>query len=235
MEKKAQPSVQPQQGHDGHRQRLRERFLKDDGASMADYEMLELLLTFSLPRIDTKPIAKELLREFKTIGGVLSADGNLLTQHQHIAHSSLTLLKLVRVAALRMLKQDVIAEKHIINGWEKLLDYLYATMARAKHEELRLLHLNHRYLLLLDEKIQQGTVNHAPFYVREIVKRVLEVGSSHVILVHNHPSGNNKPSTSDISETRKLAEALSAMDVGFHDHLIISDQGHYSFKNSGLL
>ncbi|MDI9313851.1 MAG: DNA repair protein RadC [Hydrotalea sp.] len=221
--------------HDGHRQRLRQRFLKDNGAAMADYEILELLLTFALPRIDTKPIAKQLLAEFKTIGGVLSADATQLSRHKFIGESSLAMLKLVQASGLRMLRQDVMAEPHIISGWEKLLHYLHATMAREKREELRLLHLNHRFLLLLDEKIQQGTVNHTPFYVREVVKRVMDVGSSHIIVVHNHPSGNNKPSSADIAETRKLAEALKAMDVGFHDHLIISDHGHYSFKNSGLL
>ena len=219
----------------GHRQRLRQRFLKDHGATMDDYEILELLLAFALPRIDTKPIAKSLLAEFKTIGGVLSADPSRLTQHKFVADASVTILKLVQAAALRLLKQDAMGEQHIISGWEKLLGYLYATMAREKIEELRLLHLNHRFLLLLDEKIQQGTVNHTPFYTREVVKRVMEVGSSHIIVVHNHPSGNNKPSASDITETQKLAEALRAIDVGFHDHLIISNQGHYSFKNSGLL
>ena len=214
---------------------MRDRFLKDHGAAMEDYEILELLLTFALPRIDTKPIAKSLLSEFKTLGGVLTADAAQLANHKFIAENSITMLKLVRASALRLLKQEVMAEKHVISGWEKLLNYLYATMAQEKREELRLLHLNHRFLLLVDEKIQQGTVNHTPFYVREVIKRVMEVGSSHVIVVHNHPSGNNKPSASDISETRKLAEALRAIDVAFHDHLIISDQGHYSFKNSGLL
>ncbi|MGI9461109.1 MAG: JAB domain-containing protein [Alphaproteobacteria bacterium] len=224
-----------QKTNNGHRQRLRQRFLKDQGATMADYEMLELLLAFALPRIDTKPIAKTLLAEFKTIGAVLQADAHLLIRHKYISESSLTILQLVRATALRLLRQDVMVEKHIISGWEKLLSYLYATMARAKNEELRLLHLNHRYLLLVDEKLQQGTVNHTPFYVREVVKRVLEVGSSHIIIAHNHPSGYNKPSKSDITETRRLADALKAMDVGLHDHLIISHQGPYSFKHHGLL
>ncbi|MCX8516331.1 MAG: DNA repair protein RadC [Alphaproteobacteria bacterium] len=221
--------------HAGHRQRLRARFLKDEGASMADYELLELLLTFALPRIDTKPLAKSLLREHGNLAGVITADPAVLGQQPRMGAFAVSMIKLTRAVALRLLRQDISRESHVINSWDKLLAYLYASMAHEKREELRLLHLNHRFLLMADEKLQQGTTNHTAFYVREIVKRALEVGSSHVIIVHNHPSGHSKPSPSDILETKKLAIGLRAMDISLHDHLIISQDGHYSFKANGLL
>lgn len=221
--------------HFGHRARLRQRFLRDEGSNMLDYEILELLLTLALPRQDTRPLAKKLLNQFGSFASLISAEPALLLQHPGVGEVVLTALKLVRASALRLLRQEISDNEHVISGWNKLLDYLYATMAREKTEQLRLIYLNHRFLLIADEKLQQGTINHTPFYVREILKRTLELSASHLVLVHNHPSGNHRPSADDIQQTKKLTTALKAMDVTLHDHIIISQNGHYSFKSNGLL
>ncbi|MEQ9487694.1 MAG: DNA repair protein RadC [Alphaproteobacteria bacterium] len=218
----------------GHRQRLRERFLRDFGASMADYELLELLLTLALPRRDVKPIAKELIARFGSFACVVSADPVVLESVKDVKSSTVTALKLVQAAAQRLAQQQVM-NAHVLSSWDKLIDYCRIAMAHEKVEQVRLLFLDHKNRLIADEVQQRGTVNHTPLYPREVMKRALELNASALILVHNHPSGDPTPSGDDIQMTYDIRDAAKKLGITLHDHLIISKGDHTSFKSSGLL
>ncbi len=218
----------------GHRQRLRDRFLRDFGASMADYELLELLLTLALPRRDVKPIAKELVARFGSFADVVSADPAALETVKDVKSSTVTALKLVQAAAQRLSKQQVM-NAPVLSSWDKLIDYCRVAMARETVEQVRLLFLDHKNRLIADEVQQRGTVNHTPLYPREVMKRALELNASALILVHNHPSGDPTPSGDDIQMTYDIRDAAKKLGITLHDHLIISKGGHTSFKSSGLL
>src|SRR5690606_25931657 len=116
-----------------------------------------------------------------------------------------------------------------------LLDYCRLSMAHKKVEEFRVLFLNHKHALIADEVQNTGTVNHTPVYPREVVRRALELGASAIILAHNHPSGDIAPSQADIDITRQVVEAAKALSVAVHDHLIVGESGHFSFKSHGLI
>lgn len=218
----------------GHRQRLRERFLRDLGVSMADYELLELLLTLALPRRDVKPIAKDLIARFGSFADVISADKTALENISGVKSGTVTALKLVQAASQRLAKQQVM-NAHVLSSWDKLIDYCRVAMAREVVEQVRLLFLDHKNRLIADEVHQRGTVNHTPLYPREVMKRALELNASALILVHNHPSGDPTPSGDDIQMTYDIRDAAKKLGITLHDHLIISKGGHTSFKSSGLL
>ena len=217
----------------GHRQRLRERFLERGGTSLADYEVVELLLFGAKARGDVKPLAKSLLREFKTLAGVLSAKPEDLARVSGMGEGSIVALKIVQEAALRLARQET-REGPILSSWDKVLNYLRIALAEEKVERFHLLFLDRKNRLIADEEQQRGTVDHTPVYPREVVKRALELGASAVILVHNHPSGDPTPSKADITITREIAEAASKLGIEVHDHIIIGRKGHNSLKSLGL-
>lgn len=171
--------------HLGHRKRLRERFLS--GAGLQDYELLELLLAQSQPRIDTKPAAKALIRKFGSFAAVMAAPPEQLQEVDGVGPAATVIIKVVQTCALRMAQQDV-TRRDVIGSWKKLIDYCRMAMAEEKTEQFRLLFLDSKNSLIADEKQQHGTVNHTPVYPREVVKRALELGASAIILVHNHPT-----------------------------------------------
>ncbi|MEM8587304.1 MAG: DNA repair protein RadC [Pseudomonadota bacterium] len=218
----------------GHRDRLRQRFLNAGPDGLADYELLELLLFGAIPRRDVKPLAKQLLTEFGGFAGVLAADPAQLEQRGGLGPSAVVALKAVQAAAERMLRQQV-TQRPILGGWEQLMAYLRLAMQDQSTEQVRLLFLDKKNALIADEVMQQGTVDQAPVYPREVVKRVLELGATAIILVHNHPSGDPKPSDADIAMTHQIALALSSVDVVIHDHVIIGRAGQASFRGLGLL
>lgn len=220
--------------HTGHRDRLRGRFVKSGAGAFEDYELLEMILFSAIPRRDVKPLAKKLLAQFGGLGGVFGAELEDLKKVQGLSENSATLLKTIHAAAQRMLISDV-EKKPILSSWQKLIDYCYVAMAHEKREHFRVLFLNRKNQLIADEVQQIGTVDHAPVYPREIVKRALELGATALILVHNHPSGDPTPSDSDLAMTEEIIRAARALDVLVHDHLIISKNGHSSFKSMGLL
>lgn len=217
----------------GHRDRLRERFLSAPDA-MPDYEFLELLLFMAIPRRDVKPIAKLLIARFGSLNGVLRASKADLEGVEGISEVTATSLKVVQAAGLRMLKQDMVG-RTILNSWQRLLDYLQATMAHERREHFRLLFLNKKNELIADEIQQSGTVDHTPAYPREIMKRALELGATALILVHNHPSGDATPSQADIEMTKLIVAAAKPFSIIVHDHLIIATGGVTSFKSLGLM
>lgn len=220
--------------HLGHRERLRERFLDGGGASMPDYEVLELLLFQARPRADMKPLAKALIAEFGSFAEVISAPVERLEAVDGVGPSVIATLKVVRESALRLLQAQIM-EKPVIGSWEALIDYCRASMAYGQTEQFRILFLDKRNRIIADEAQQEGTVDHTPVYPREVAKRALELGASALILVHNHPSGDPTPSRADIDMTGKIVKAGEALGIAVHDHLVIGRADHASFREQGLL
>jgi DNA repair protein RadC len=218
----------------GHRQRLRERFLAGGADALPDYELMELLLFLAIPQRDTKPLAKALIAKFGSFADAIAAPRERLLEVDGVKDGTVTALKMVEAAALRLAKSKVIG-RPALSSWEALLDYCSAVMARSQTEEFRILFLDRKNILLADEVHQKGTVDHTPVYPREVVKRALELGASAIILVHNHPSGDPTPSRSDIVMTREIAAAAKALKIDVHDHLVIGRGKHASFKALGLL
>jgi len=221
-------------GPDGHRERLRARFLKSGADSLPDYELLELTLFAVLPRRDTKPLAKALLARFGSFAEVIATPRARLLEVKGVGEAVANHLKIVEAAAQRLAKTAVMG-RPALSSWSALLDYCTAAMARSQTEEFRVLFLDRKNVLIADEVQNRGTVDHTPVYPREIVKRALELGASSLILVHNHPSGDPTPSKADITMTREIANAAKALAIAVHDHLVIGRSGHASFKSLGLL
>ncbi len=217
----------------GHRDRLRERFLAAPDA-LPDYELLELLLFMAIPRRDVKPIAKILIARFGNLAGVMNAARTALEGVEGISENTAIAIKTIQAAGLRMLKQDVLS-RPVLSSWQRLLDYLHASMAHEAREHFRLLFLNKKNELIADEVQQSGTVDHTPAYPREIMKRALELSATALILVHNHPSGDPSPSKEDIAMTKQICAAASPFGIIVHDHLIVSRSGTTSFKGLGLM
>ena len=223
----------PPLDHLGHRARLRGRLIADaDG--LQDYELIEYLLMLAMPRIDTKPIAKALLKEFGGLSGLFAADADTLRRVKGIGDSGVAAIRIAQATALRLLKTEI-SQQPMLGNWQALLDYLRADMAAAPIERVRVLFLNTRNILIRDEVMADGTVDQAPVFVREIVRRALDLGAAAIIVAHNHPSGDPKPSRADIEITRLLADAGKKLGVTLHDHLIFAAKGHASMKALGLM
>lgn len=218
----------------GHRGRLRERFLIGGADALQDYELLELLLFMAIPRRDVKPLAKTLLQKFGSLPELMSAPHNALSRIDGISDNTATAIKAVTAIAHRMMKQDLM-QKPILNNWTRLMDYCHMTMAHETKEHFRILFLNKKNMLIADEIQGSGTVDHTPAYPREIMKRSLELGATALILLHNHPSGDPKPSKADIEMTNMIIEAAKPFDITIHDHVIIARNGQTSFRNEGLI
>ncbi len=218
----------------GHRERLRERFVKGGPDALPDYELLELLLFRSIPRRDTKPIAKALMEQFGSFAEVISAEPSRLTDVKGIGESVANDLKLVQAAALR-LSQGSILKKTALHSWSQLIAYCRASMAYKNKEQFRILFLDKKNYLIADEVQSQGTVDHTPVYIREIIHRALEHAASSIILVHNHPSGDVTPSRADIEMTKKIIAAAETLNIVVHDHIIVGRDGHASFRALQLL
>lgn len=224
----------PQHDAAGHRARLRDRLLGRGGDALGDHELVEYLLMLAIPRRDTKPLARALLREFGGIGGVLTADADALSRVSGMGDTSAAAIKIAHAAALRLLRADV-EERPILSNWQALLDYLHADMAHHAIERVRVLHLNTRNMLIRDEVMGEGTIDSAPVHVREVIRRAIDLGSAAIILVHNHPSGDPSPSRADIDITRAIIDAGKPLGIAVHDHLVIGANGHVSLRAKGLI
>lgn len=218
----------------GHRQRLRDRFLAGGDNGLPDYELLELLLFFSIPKIDTKPLAKQLLGRFGSLAGVVNASAEQLAKFQRMDHFTITMFKALRIFAARLVLEDL-TDRPVLENWDKLVAYLRAAMAHRMIEQFRLLFLDRRNVLIADKVQHEGSIDHTPVYPREVVKRALALDASALVMVHNHPSNHPQPSKPDIEMTRQVRDALDRVGVVLHDHLIISRRGHTSFRQLGLL
>jgi DNA repair protein RadC len=220
-------------GHAGHRQRLRARFMAGGGDALPDYELLELLLFAAIPRRDVKPLAKSLIRRFGDFGRVMAAPGRDLDA-AGLSEGAIATIKLVQAAAIRMGRQNIL-DRPILSSWTALIEYLRAAMAHEANEQFRLLFLDRKNALIAEEVQARGTVDHTPVYVREVVKRALELGATALILVHNHPSGDPTPSRADIDMTREIARAAAPLGVTIHDHIIIGRGEPASLRALGLI
>ncbi|MGP9819833.1 RadC family protein [Salinarimonas sp. NSM] len=218
----------------GHRDRLRARFVDVGGDSLPDYELLELVLFRSIPRRDVKPLAKELIRRFGGFAEVLGASRGRLSEVGGLGEATILDLKIVE-AASRRLARGAIAKRPVLSSWAAVLEYCRTAMAFSEREQFRILFLDKKNALIADEVQQSGTVDHTPVYVREVVKRALEVSATAIILVHNHPSGDPTPSSADVRMTREIADAARPLGVVVHDHIIVGRDGHASLKGLKLI
>jgi DNA repair protein RadC len=218
----------------GHRDRLRKRFADGGDAGMPDYEILEMLLFRSIPQGDLKPLAKDLIKQFGSLAGVLGATPERLMNVTGIGPVSAIDLKIIEAAGKRMALQ-AIKDKPVLGSWKDVIDYCHAAMAHSERELFRILFLDKRNCLITDEVQGVGTVDHAPVYPREVIRRALEVGATAIILVHNHPSGDPSPSTADIRMTKEIMAVSEPMGISVHDHIIIGRHGHVSMRGQKLI
>ena len=221
-------------GAEGHRARLRQRLLTSGPESVADHELLELVLFLALPRRDTKPIARALIARFGSFANAIAAPLNDLRAVEGMGDAGAAALKTIQAAALRLARAEVL-DSPVLNNWDRLMAYLNAVLARERVEHFRILFLDARNRLLADEAQARGTVNHTPVYPREVVKRALELHATAIILVHNHPSGDPTPSPDDVDMTREIRQAAKALAIVLHDHVIVGNGRWLSFRQEGLL
>lgn len=218
----------------GHRARLKARFAEHGAEGFADYEFLELVLFAALPRADVKPLAKRLITAFGDFAHAVSADPARLREVEGAGDAVVHQLKLVEAAAQRLARGRVLG-REALSSWSAVIDYCKTRMAHRGTEAFRLLFLDRKNVLIADEEHARGTVDAVSVHVREVVKRALELGASAVIMVHNHPSGDPTPSQADVTMTRRVKEALAAVDIRLHDHLVIGRDRDASFVSLGLL
>jgi DNA repair protein RadC len=230
---KPDPTAETPHYH-GHRERLRERFFGAGPEALSDYELLEMALFPALPRRDTKPLAKALLKKFGSFAEVIHAPMARLREVEGIGEASINQIKLLAAAATRVAKGEV--KKNIaLSSWNDVIDYIRTGMAFADKEQFRLLFLDKRNQLISDEVQQTGTVDHTPVYPREVIKRALELSATALILVHNHPSGDPSPSQADIQMTKAIVDIATPLGISVHDHIIVGKNGHASLKGMKLI
>ncbi len=217
-----------------HRKRLRARFMDGGAQAMPDYELLELVLFRAIPRQDVKPLARRLIEVFGDFNRVLSATAQQLRDVDGVGDAVAIEIKVIEAAAHRLSRARMM-QRHVLSGWDALLDYCHTTMAHRTTEQFRILFLDTKNVVIADEEQAKGTVDHVPVYPREVVKRALELNASALILVHNHPSGDPTPSQADIDMTRQIATAAGALGLTVHDHLIIGKSCELSFRAEGFL
>ena len=227
-------AVKPVDDKLGHRQRLRARFRNGGDEAVADYELLEMILFRVFPRGDTKPVAKRLIAKFKSFAEVMNAPPELLAEVEGIGDRAVEEIKFVRAASLRLLHGQI-ANRDVLGNWTQVLEYCRAAQGFDTRERFRIIFLDKRNKIIADEVQGEGTVDHTPVYVREVVKRALELAASAIILVHNHPSGDPTPSRADIDMTRMIVDAAKPMSIAIHDHIIVGRQGHFSFRAQRLI
>lgn len=235
----------------GHRERVRQRFLSGGLDGFADHEVLEMLLFYTINRIDTKDIAKDLIKEFGSLEKVFNGSQERLVKaiakdirpSKQECEKSALLIRFIRQIAGLLWRRNAIAVKVSISNGAELLKYLEAEMKDLNEEQLRIIFLDSSNKIIKDETFSKGIENQTAVYPRAIVKRALEVNAISIIVVHNHPAGTLKPSNADISITRQLQTACDALGISLLDHLIIGDRfnsedqqkGFYSFAENGLL
>ncbi len=234
MVRKSQIQSAPPTRTSGHRARLRHRILTGQANGLHDHELVEYLLALAIPRRDTKPLARQLVDEFGGFSGLLIADADVLQNFPGMGETSVAALKIVQIAALRLISEPVRTQP-ILGSWHALLDYLRADMAHLAHERVRVLHLDSKNRLIRDELVSEGSIDQAAIYTREVIKRALALGTAAIILVHNHPSGDSTPSRQDIAITRDICAAGRTLGITVHDHIIIGRDGHTSFRSKGLI
>jgi len=219
---------------EGHRQRLRERFLSSGLDGFHDYEVIELLLTLAMPRKDCKDAAKEALLRFKTLQGVLEASPRELCRVAGIGPKNLFGIKLIKAVADRYLKKKLI-NKDAINDSKALFDYLYHSIGDKNREFFKVIFLDSKNQVIAADTLSEGTLTASSVYPREVIQKALSHDAAALIFAHNHPSGDPKPSSEDITITRQLVFACKVMGLVAHEHIVIGSNRYYSFADQGYI
>jgi DNA repair protein RadC len=218
----------------GHRCRVRKKFLVSAGEELQDYELLEILLFAANPRHDTKATAKKLIASFGNISGVINAEAAILKEINEVGEAAIVQIKVVSAIIKRVLKNSA-ALKPVLKNWEAILDYASVSLKNLNHEVFRVLFLNKKYQLLKDELFGTGENDRVFISSKAIAKKALILSAASVILLHNHPGGELRASTSDIAATNEIAAVLKNLQIRILDHLIITSEGYLSFRKQGLL
>ena len=221
--------------YQGHRERLRERFRRAGFEGFQDYEAIELLLSYAIPRKDVKPLAKDLIKTFGSLRGVLDARFDELRSVKGLSENSATFVKVLKECGTLYLREGVVRKRKRISSTSGLLDYCRAAMSGLRDEQFRAVFLNAQNEVIEDEVIHEGTVNQSVVYPRKVMERALHHGATALIFVHNHPGGSCKPSTEDKVLTAELVSVAGGLGIRVHDHLIICKSGYFSFLERGLL
>jgi DNA repair protein RadC len=219
--------------HSGHRQRLKEQYLNNGLDGFTDYQVLELLLFFAIPRIDTSPIAHALMDRFETLDRVMEAPASELMQVPGVGHNSVMLLKLINDAG-RYYQVRRSENVKILNNVNECGQYMMPYFHGRPNETVFLLCLDAKCKVIACEKVGEGSVNSASVPIRRIVELALANHATSVVLAHNHPSGIAVPSSEDVVSTRRTASALAAVDIILVDHIIIADDDFVTLGQSGL-
>ncbi len=217
----------------GHRARLRQRLFEGGPDALLDHELVEYLLALAIPRRDTKPLAKKLLREFGGFGGLMAADAATIARVGEISDGAAAALKIAQASALRLLEKEIV-ERPILASWQALLDYLRADMAHEPIERVRVLFLNSKNVLIANETMWEGSVDESAVYIREIMRRALDLHATAIIVVHNHPSGDPEPSPDDLHLTAEAIAAGRLLDIALLDHVILAADSYVSLRDRGI-
>jgi len=228
----AQGARRPSSTAEGHRRRLREKFMASGLAGFHDYEVIELLLTLATPRRDCKEAAKAALKQFKTLQGVLEAHPSELSAVPGIGPKNLFGIKLIKAVADRFLEKTILHKDPLLNP-KSLHEYLYHTLRDKARESFKVLYLDVKNRVLAAETLFEGTLTASQVYPREVVASALNHRAAALIFAHNHPSGDPKPSPEDFAVTRQLFFACRIMGITVHDHIVIGDNRYYSFADEG--
>ena len=218
----------------GHRQRLRDRFLAHGLDAFADYESVELLLILAIPRRDVKPIAKEMIRRFKTFRGVLDAPVEELQKMPGVGKAAALAIKIIRESANRYLRQKNESDFSLENT-QTLIDYCQSDLGARQNEVFKVIYLDSGYRVLGDDILEEGTVDRAAVYPRRVMDAAMRNKAAILAFVHNHPSGNVTPSEQDKVLTRALVLAAETLQIKIYDHLIVAENSVFSFREAGLL
>lgn len=230
----AVPRTPGKKHYHGHRERLRDRFNEAGADALADYELLELLLFRVIPRADTKALAKALIARFGDFSAVLAADPARIAEVEGAGAAVAFDLKTIQ-AALDRANRIEAKRRPVVTSWSALQTYVKTSLQHETREQFRVLFLDRKNQIIRDEVMNEGTIDHAPVYPREVARRALELAAANLILIHNHPSGDPTPSAADLAVTREIVAAAKAIGVTVHDHVVVGRHGVASFKALGFL
>ena len=215
-------------------QLLCSQLLSANEEAVPDEDLLALLLSYLKSGLNSRKLATQLISRFETFGNVVSARAAQIAGAAQIGPEIAEFLKVVRAAGTRLAREEI-GNRPVLDAWDKLVNYLRSAMAHQPVEQFRVLFLDRRNVLIADEVLHRGTIDHTPVYPREVARRALELDASAIIMVHNHPSNHPAPSKPDIEMTKIIRETVERLGIVLHDHIIVSRRGHTSFRAMGLL
>lgn len=219
----------------GHRKRLRERYAKNGYEALQDYEIIELLLTFVKQRVDTKPLAKQLIEKYGTIEEILKADIKDLKETEGVGDITAVFLNFIGDIAACSFKDKAEKQKISFKNKNQLISYLRNDIGFSKNEEFKVLFLNSVNEIIETEILFTGTIDKSAVYPRKILERALYHNARSIVFVHNHPSGNVSPSQKDIELTEEMKKFFKIVDINVLDHIIITKNSHFSFLEEGII